>query len=91
MARLRPIESERGTKQQGTEPDTQEEGGNDKLHIVALCHTEIAADLGQRRQHRIGGERGKRHHERDQRHGLAGPQQGPHNRTCAHLAPNALF
>ena len=83
MARLRPIESERGPNNKGPNPIPRKKATMTSCHIVALCHTEIAADLGQRRQHRIGGERGKRHHERDQRpRASLVLNKGRHNRTC---------
>ena len=47
MAHRRPIESER---RPGTEHDAKKECGNDELHIVAPCRTEITDDLGQRRK-----------------------------------------
>ncbi len=49
-----------------TEPQPKEHRRDDELGVVSAEHPEVAADLGQRRQHRIDRQRDERHQEGDE-------------------------
>ena len=48
-------------EQQLADPEPQKEGHDDQLNIVRTRDAEVAADCGQRRQHRVDRQRDQRH------------------------------
>ena len=96
MAALRPMRSESGPKRIWPHAEPQEHSRDDELDVVPAHCPEVAADLGQRRQHRVDRERDERHQQRDERNEFAGtkgrldldPAHPPTTHAQRHLGLN---
>ena len=82
MAGLRPMRSESGPKSIWPKPSPTNRGRDDELGVVRARHPEVAADRGQRRQHRVDRERDERHQEGDERNELAETKGRPVRRPA---------
>ena len=64
-----------------TKAQAEEESRDDELDVVPARHSEVVADGGQRRQHRVGGERRERHQQGDEGNELAKSKGGCDGRS----------
>ena len=64
-------------KENLAEPKPQEHRRDDELDIVPAGRAEVAADLRQRRQHRVDRERDERHQQGDEANEFPGAKGGP--------------
>ena len=76
---MRPKRSASGPQMQLGRAEAEEVSDHDQLAAVFLGDVERAADVGQRRDHRVDGERVERHQQREQRGHLA--RSGPARRA----------
>ena len=74
-----------------TEGEPEEHRRDDELDIVPARRPEVVAYGGQRRQHRVGGERGEGHQQADEGHELAGAKRSRATQSASPGVTNATL